>query len=482
MTIALQYLDDLSRVRITITDWPDGTVQVQRSLNPNATDAVWERGIVRGGRALPVSGGTAVLDDYEFVPDVPNYYRVVPIDPPAGLLLTGQAGDYASTPDDASLDITGDLTLVVDATPAGGWDSPAANQVLIAKYVTTGNNRSYRLRQLASTGILRFNWSPDGTNLPTADSSAPVSDVAAEGRLAVAVEFDVDVGGASNQAAFYTAATADGPWAQLGDPATAAGTTSIFSGSAELSVGAQQLGTSEPFTGIIHRAKVIAGSLATGDVRCDVDFTKQPFGTTSFEDDTGLTWTVHGNALIVGAEMGSITPSLDGKVWLKSVRYPMLNRPLFRVLDQGDDIARPDRGSVHEVTGRAAPLSVEDVQGSRRFNLLIQAEDDEDAAALEIALQVGGVLFVHVPPDKPVPGGYVHVGQVRRQRPTTLVRHRFVVPCTVVAKPSPDVVGTTLTVGQLIAQHDSIESVWAAYPSIRDMWDDIGDINDLVVI
>src|SRR5690606_20630856 len=138
--------------------------------------------------------------------------------------------------------------------------------------------------------------------------------------------------------------------------------------------------------------------------------------------------------------------------------------------------AHPDRGSVYEVTGRAAPISVEDVQGSRRFTLLIQAESDSQAAALEIMFRVGGVLFVHVPPDKPVPGGYVHLGQVRRQRPTTLVRQRFMVSCTVVAMPSPDVLGTLLIVGQLSAQRFSLASVWVAYSSLRIVWVDIGDI------
>src|SRR5690606_38580191 len=104
----------------------------------------------------------------------------------------------------------------------------------------------------------------------------------------------------------------------------------------------------------------------------------------------------------------------------------------------------------------------------------------------------GGVIFVHVPTSPPadldgnrlLPGSMYAVARgwsVRRAGGVSDVQ-LFDLPLQEVRKPAPDVVGTTLTVGQLIAEHDSIESVWAAYPSIRDMWDDIGDINDLVVI
>src|SRR5690606_22424749 len=301
-------------------------------------------------------------------------------------------------------------------------------------------------------------WSENGSTARAANSSIPIptDDADATGRMAVAAHLDVDRDG-DTRTTFYTAPTLAGPWTAFGAPIDAEGTTSIFAGSAELAVGAFSGGTQENFAGVLHAAEVRSGD-ADGTVVAAPDFSAQAGGTTSFADSAGRTWTVHGDAEVYGVQTESITPSLDGEVWMKSIRYPGLNRPLFRVLDQGDDIAHPDRGSVYEVTGRAAPISVEDVQGSRRFTLLIQAESDSQAAALEIMFRVGGVLFVHVPPDKPVPGGYVHVGQVRRQRPTTLVRHRFVVPCTVVARPAPDVVGTTLTVGQLIAEHDSIES------------------------
>jgi hypothetical protein len=70
MTIALAYLGDLSRVRITLTDLPNGLVHVERSTN----QLFWQT--VRGGKALVVEAGGAVLDDYEFASDVENFYRL----------------------------------------------------------------------------------------------------------------------------------------------------------------------------------------------------------------------------------------------------------------------------------------------------------------------------------------------------------------------------------------------------------------------
>ena len=70
MTLSLTHLTDLSRVRVALASHPDGAVHVERSIN----GLLWST--VRGGVALPVAGGAATLDDYEFLPDVENFYRV----------------------------------------------------------------------------------------------------------------------------------------------------------------------------------------------------------------------------------------------------------------------------------------------------------------------------------------------------------------------------------------------------------------------
>ncbi|HEV2931171.1 MAG TPA: hypothetical protein VGW74_21020, partial [Propionibacteriaceae bacterium] len=209
-----------------------------------------------------------------------------------GLVLDGTVGDYASTPDHASLDITGDIDIRADAT-AVDW-TPSGNQYLVAKFQATGNQRSYRMF-IQSSGIVSLAWSADGiadiirnsTVAPTVTNGAP---------LAIRATLDVDNGAAQHVVTFYTGPSLAGPWTQLGAAVTNAGTTSIFAGTAPLEVGSVAGGTAV-WVGTIHGAQVrsgIGGTLVAGP-----DFASQPAGTTSFVDSAGRTWTVQGGADIV---------------------------------------------------------------------------------------------------------------------------------------------------------------------------------------
>src|SRR5690606_11379747 len=79
--------------------------------------------------------------------------------------------------------------------------------------------------------------------------------------------------------------------------------------------------------GLVREARIIDGNLA-GTVVANPDFAAQAVGTASFADSAGRTWTVNGDAYLSGVELDSITPSLAGRVWLKSIRYPGLNQPV----------------------------------------------------------------------------------------------------------------------------------------------------------
>lgn len=215
----------------------------------------------------------------------------------AGLRVTGQAGDHASTPDAAALDITGDIDLRAEVT-LDDWVS-GRTLYLLAKYDQAGDQRSYALR-VTSDGMLELAWSSDGTEAgvqsprSTAKPTFPLS-----GRLAVRATLDVDDGG-DNTTTFYTAPSIDGPWTQLGDPVTRSGTTSIHSGTAALTVSGASDGTFGMFSGIVHAARVLDG--IDGTPVADVDFEAQTIGDTEFDDDEGLTWTVHGDAAIVAVD------------------------------------------------------------------------------------------------------------------------------------------------------------------------------------
>jgi hypothetical protein len=183
------------------------------------------------------------------------------------------------------------------------------------------------------------------------------------------------------------------------------------------------------------------------------------------------------------AEVASITPSLDGKVWFKSIRYPFLNRPLFRILDQGDNIGRPARGGVFDIDGRSTPIAVTDLRGSQAFTLVIQTPDVIAARDMDLLLTSGDIFLIHVPPGPcPVQGGYVWIDTTSQQRPTTQTRWRFVLPCKVVTPPGPDVVGATLTWGTVERLYGSWTALLAANPTWADLLATVGSPDDLVVL
>lgn len=93
MTLSVQYLDDLSRVRVSGSAIPGTHALVERS-----TDEVrWTP--VRGGAPVAVSNSRFVIDDYEFTAGVPNFYRATPVlDEPVNL---GMAGAVTTSGDGA---------------------------------------------------------------------------------------------------------------------------------------------------------------------------------------------------------------------------------------------------------------------------------------------------------------------------------------------------------------------------------------------
>jgi hypothetical protein len=238
------------------------------------------------------------------IPSEIQYHEITWSVPPAfstesQLHLPGMAGNFASTPDVAALDIVGDIDLRADVRLAN-W-VPGAAMALVAKYDSTGNQRSYNLT-LSSTGTLQMLWSTAGSANIIKDSTANPTP-AADGRLAVRATLDVDNGAAGNTVTFYTAPTIDGPWTQLGATVVTAGVTSIFSSTSDLYVGARNLGASDVMVGEFFAAEVYDG--IGGSVVANPDFSAQPPGTTSFVDGAGRTWNIEGAAAIEAVSVPS---------------------------------------------------------------------------------------------------------------------------------------------------------------------------------
>lgn len=198
---------------------------------------------------------------------------------------------HVSTPDNAALDITGDIDIRFDAD----LDSWRDSMELVSKWTETGNQRSYDFF-LSATGRLFLSHSTDGTTVLTASSSQPVP--ITNGRLAVRVVLDVDAGGGNRSRTFYYASTIAGPWTQLGTVQLAAGVTSIFSGSAPCRIldNPDSVFAGSTVRGRVYGAQILNG--IAGSAVANPDFTTQTQGATSFADAAGRTWTLTGDLLL----------------------------------------------------------------------------------------------------------------------------------------------------------------------------------------
>lgn len=297
-TLSATYLDDLGRIRLELVDpLPRVSYRVDRSADGGAS---WQP--VRGAQNMGTLS-TTIVDDFEYTPNVENRYRLMApsfydsfqrLYPTGGaLVVEGVPGSYASTPDAAALDITGDIDLRVDLI-ADNWP-PLANSTLIAKYDDETINRGYRLDVL-TTGQLRFTWSTDGSNNFSLTSTIPVPATLGQ-RIAVRVAFDAVNASLGKTAQFYTATSMLGSWVPLGSLVSSPGATSIYANTSPLEVGGRLGATRDPFAGRIFEAQV--RSSINGTIVARPEFIDETAGTTSFVDSTGKTWTVGDEAEIV---------------------------------------------------------------------------------------------------------------------------------------------------------------------------------------
>lgn len=209
-----------------------------------------------------------------------------------GLVLPGVVGSYASTPDNAALDITGDIEIRVEVR-RDSWSDIAAEETLVAKWGLTGNQRSYWFTLLAD-GTLRFRWSTTGGDTLTETSSVPVP-LLTGGWIALRVTRNATTGDVT----FSFAAAIDAAYTQLGD-VQASAPSAIFASTADLVAGQRLLTNAIPWEGTIYRARVYDG--IAGTIVANPNFTAEAIGTGSFTDSATRVWTVVGDARIQPAD------------------------------------------------------------------------------------------------------------------------------------------------------------------------------------
>lgn len=217
------------------------------------------------------------------------------------LMVTTPTGDDGiSTPDNAALDITGDIDIRVDCR-LFNWNNGFATE-LVCKNQTSvsGNQISWRLLQLAG-GNIELTWSTDGTGAggKTAVSTIPLF-MPVGHRIAIKATLDVNNGLGGYTVNFYTAPTIAGPWTPLGDPVvTTAGTTSIFNSTSPIEVGqATGLQLRSPI-GKFYAFQLRNG--IDGTLVANLDIPSRTQGDTSWVDSTGRTWTVYGAGYITSS-------------------------------------------------------------------------------------------------------------------------------------------------------------------------------------
>ena len=199
--------------------------------------------------------------------------------------LPGLANNYLSAPDEAALDITGDLDL--RARVAFDEVSASVNYGIISK-TDLSTNRSYEWRyQAGAVGFsLEVGSSGSAVTLASGLVNTPYSNGEAHW---VRVTWRASDG----RVQFFTAAdqpSTPSSWTQLGTDKTA-NVGSLFSGSAALFVGSRVAATS-PMAGRVYRAQVLNG--IGGSTVLDVDCDALASGAaTSFTATSGQTVTIN---------------------------------------------------------------------------------------------------------------------------------------------------------------------------------------------
>lgn len=469
MTLTATYDPQLSRVRLVAADLDPRTetVRFERSAN----GITWST--VRGGEAVPVVGGTARLDDYEFAPNTANTYRATAYSPLTvdtftrtvadgwGSADTGQAWDTAitGTPADFAVDGAHGTITITDAQTAY-W---AALDLAVADFdATVEVDFNTTASGAAYAAILAARWlNPDNFYFAWVLAGTDNS-------ITVSIGMHDDAPGVL----FENVVTS---YSNSGLPRFAlrfAGEGSTLRAKLWPASDPEPAGWDIELTDTTHTQP---GRIALAAER---DFGSTNTGLLATFDNLTVTHA----AQPIGQDTTQITPEL-ATVWIKNLARPFLNRAVT-VTDWGD-IERPARGGVFEVVGRTYPVAVTDVRGSRRFELEVMAPTPADADDLELCLSPGDPVLVHVPdtPDCLVPRTlYAVIGTVTISRRSRRgLRRYFTLPLTEVAAPSPAIVGATITYQGILNAFATYADLLAGNATYEDVAERIGDPAEVIV-
>lgn len=280
------------------------------------------------------------------------------------LAMPGANGSYAQTPQVAALDIPSEIDIRVDVQ-TNDWTPVTYGRVIAARGPDPTGDADWTFR-LRTDGKLRFNWFDTLSIDHGVDSTAsPVP--AGDGRLAVRVTLDTNIGGGNGEVKFYTAATIAGPWTQLGSTVTFAATANMANRvGVSVRIGSENtFGSLKAWVGKVYAAQIYSG--IAGTLVANPDFTIQSAGTTSFTDSAGRDWSILGSASIVtlGTNPGQLSAGPDGDVLVNGNSIP---RGLVGFAISAGNISIPANASptayVAGITANNIP-----VQAGRRYKV-----------------------------------------------------------------------------------------------------------------
>ena len=477
VTLSAEYLNDLGRVRLTAGDLVANVSYIlQRS-----TDADPDWVDVRGGGNVATTGVT-VVDDYEYIPNVENHYRLIaPVFYDSFNRTTVSAATWGTADTGQS--------YVNHATDAGAT-ARVDNGVGIIEDLTPSGNI---IEQRAAT------------DASAVDAVATWSAVQPDPALDVQTNYNIGLRSADQnnyyecQLLFESEADSRDVRIQL-----AKRVAGVFTGlTSTLRVG--EWTANIPWYAMF---RVFGSSLMCKAWPTGAD---EPRDWQLFATDTDL---VAGSGLYIRARKASgaayeqwygpievraipdavaastsIIP-VQTEVWLKSVAYPLFNWEIE--CTDWDALTYDSRVGLYDIKGRHEILAITDVGSSGSFGLTFVTRSAAANRSVLALLTYGGVLLLQPPGDvdedcpttyEGIPDGYVV--------PTTSVRPHSMrgqplwvwqVSFTqVAAMDTADILPTTITwqmLWALIGDGGTWEDVWEQWDTWQELWLTQGNIDD----
>lgn len=472
MTVTATYDDTLSRVVINANALAAAnTATIERSTDQLA----WTT--VRGGEDVAVSAGSlaSTVYDYEFSPNVANYYRVRGASSAAITFVSTTAtvsdanatGTVTLAPTLPASLVVGDVVFIeasIRNSGAGTVNTPTG-WTLVA---SSGN--------LALLGRVYF----AGMTMPTVTFAVGVANATI---IAKAFAFrNVALAPSVSPAALLNGSAQD-----IAYPASSVpddGSLVIVSGWKQAVL--TSVATLAGFTELLD-ISVSAGDDASSVIDYQIQTTATAVAAGSFVVTGGVSAisrglvTVFPHAPYLNEQTASVTPTLTG-VWLKSISRPFLNQTVQVIYGPTHAVTRPARVGVFDIVGRTLPIAVSDIRSSRRWTMLLRTDTETAADSLDLILASGDVLFLQGPPACDLISCYLAVGDVARtNHPLRPRRLTWELPVTEVAAPGPDVVGSAVTWASVLAAYGTWADVMAAHPTWADLLTLIGDPSEVIV-